>query len=500
MAQLILKQYIPIRQKCLPVVNSQTKKHMETLSMRKAKKSLTFGSKSFLLGQNKNNKLEQPTKDTSQDLEKPPGIRLVDISLLKDPKSSCDNSLDNVHEPERTENENLSISPKCNPVESVDIHNYAWTSSPVFINHNDEAPLDLSKKKQPPEPPPTEEIFPLDLSKNNKNNESHHFASAEEPPPLMPIRNKFIPTSPPMMGKETDLPVVNKSNEQSALTGSQKQIITLDCSQQMTIPNQQAIGIPQILQLQPIQVVFTTNPVLHVDQTPTVSPAQLFPNQSLSPMSPNAYKSNTREKIKTKLNERSQNKQTTEVHVTDLGTSVASLVQPIQMVFTDGKFVQVLPSQSIQKDICEPKNFKEKKSSVLSKPNPIRIVKKSRKRNNPGVGSQASLTTLLEPLSIQTAQNSEGLVMINTYDPSHEYQNRSNNNVTVQNLNQNLMAQNLEKNGTYTKTCSTSPDSMVKTNEMVTSNGGVFCTFRNINRMKTIKSKNKARRKRAKPD
>ena len=161
MAQLILKQYIPIRQKCLPVVNSQTKKHMETLSMRKAKKSLTFGSKSFLLGQNKNNKLEQPTKDTSQDLEKPPGIRLVDISLLKDPKSSCDNSLDNVHEPERTENENLSISPKCNPVESVDIHNYAWTSSPVFINHNDEAPLDLSKKKQPPEPPPTEEIFQL---------------------------------------------------------------------------------------------------------------------------------------------------------------------------------------------------------------------------------------------------------------------------------------------------------------------------------------------------
>lgn len=79
MAQLILKQYIPIRQKCLPVVHSQTKKQMETLSMRKSKKSLTFGSKSFLLGQSKNNKLEQHPKDTSQDLEKPPGIRLVDI-------------------------------------------------------------------------------------------------------------------------------------------------------------------------------------------------------------------------------------------------------------------------------------------------------------------------------------------------------------------------------------------------------------------------------------
>eukprot|EP00091_Calanus_sinicus_P012521 TRINITY_DN28150_c0_g1_i1.p1 TRINITY_DN28150_c0_g1~~TRINITY_DN28150_c0_g1_i1.p1 ORF type:complete len:135 (+),score=12.32 TRINITY_DN28150_c0_g1_i1:474-878(+) len=110
MAQLILKQYIPIRQKCLPVVNSQTKKHMETLSMRKSKKSLTFGSKSFLLGQNQNNKLEQPPKDISHDLEKPPGIRLVDISLLKEPKSLHAISLDNVHEPDTTTDNEKSIN------------------------------------------------------------------------------------------------------------------------------------------------------------------------------------------------------------------------------------------------------------------------------------------------------------------------------------------------------------------------------------------------------
>jgi len=268
----------------------------------------------------------------------------------------------------------------------------------------------------------------------------------------------------------------------------------------MTIPNQQAIGIPQILQLQPIQVVFTTNPVAHGDQTPTISPVQLFPNQSLSPTTPKTHKSGTREKIQTKLNERAQNKPTTEVHVTDLGTSATSLVQPIQMVFTDGKFVQVLPSQNIPSAICEPNNEKEKKNSTLTKPNPIRIVKKPRKRKNPDVGSQASLTTLLEPLSIHTAQNSEGLVMINPYEPSHEYQNRSNNNITAHNLNQNFIVHNFEKNRNFTKTCSTSPNRMVKTNEKVTSNGGVFCTFRNINRMKTIKSKNKARRKRAKPD
>jgi len=38
MAEMILKQYIPIRQKVAPVVNSQTKKYKEAISLRKTKK------------------------------------------------------------------------------------------------------------------------------------------------------------------------------------------------------------------------------------------------------------------------------------------------------------------------------------------------------------------------------------------------------------------------------------------------------------------------------
>lgn len=508
MAQLIFKQYIPIRQKCLPVVNSQTKKHMETINLVKSKKSLTFGSKSCFLERNENkdnkttNKLEQPItphKDTLEDLEKPPGIRLVDISLLKEPKNDLDISLENVHEQERIGNETLLISPKRNSAESMDqsveTSNYAWTSSPVFTNEDDDVPLDLSKKRKPPEPP-NEEQYPLDLSKNNKN---YQYTSAGEPPPLVPIQHKCSAASPPVLGIEIDLNIAGKRVEQPVQTSSQNKIITLDCSQKQSSPNQSTIGIPQILKLQPIQVVFTTNPVLHEEKTQTICRPQIFPDQQLSPVTKNGINDSTREQIKTKLSERLQNKPKPVSQVTDVTTSLASMVQPIQMVFTDGKFVQVLPSQNIPHDISEPTCSKPKKSSLPSKANEIRIVKKPRKRKSPNEGIQASLTAMLQPLSIQNMHHGEGLAA-NTYDPPTEYPNKTNNNNIKKNFNQSLMIQNMGKIDNSAKTSVVSQGSMVKTNEMVTSNGGVFCTFKNVNRIKPLKTKSKARRKRAKPD
>merc|ERR1712106_669946 len=482
MAQLILKQYIPIRQKCLPVVNSQTKKHMETISTRKVKK--TLGSKSLQLKRNKNNNLEHSIpKKSPKDNEKPPGIRLVDISLLKEPECCPNISVDNVQE--TRENKDPSVTPECCVSASPALSNVGWPSSPVHTNQDNETPLDLSQKKKPPEQS-IEEVFPLDLSKSNKNYESHQYNQTGEPPPLMLIQNAHSPISPQIVPSKTDLHSVCEINDLPARTSSQKHIITLDCSKELASTKQQAIGIPQILQLQPIQVVFTTNQVLQLDQAPTACHAQLFPSPPITPVSSNIT---TREKIKTNLNERSLSRQNSAVTASDLGTSAPTMVQPIQMVFTDGKFVQVLPSHNIQDNISNPKNEKEKKSSIHPGPSSIRIAKKPRKRKAPSNKYQASLTTLLEPLSIQPTQNSEGLAMINTYNSSNECIIGSNNNITSTNLYQN-----------HNKPSSVSPNSMIKKNEMVTSNGGIFCTFKNINRMKSLKTNTKARRKRSKPD
>jgi len=161
-------------------------------------------------------------------------------------------------------------------------------------------------------------------------------------------------------------------------------------------------------------------------------------------------------------------------------TSSGTAIQPIQMVFTDGKFVQVLPSQGIQKLRVE--NEKKPVPNIGSC-----NVKEPRKRRRPDERIKTSLTKLQEPLEIESTPHRDGEPLIDSY----EYVAGPTNN-NIFNKNQ----PNFERRDIVSKT----PESMVKTNEMVTSNGGVFCTFKNVNRMRNLRTSAKTRRRRVKPD
>jgi len=464
MAELILKQYIPIRQKSLPVVNSQTKKHTESISTRKIKNR--FGLKLFEENGNKNSNLGEevnvPTQRSSTESDRPPGIRLVDISLLKDPKS-CLPMSKNVQEQKISQPKVIEY----NSSEPPNIPSPGWANSPCQSHTEDteDAPLDLRKKR--PADYIEEEILPLDLSKKTNNNverEHYEHEHTEEPPPLMLIKEPLNKAPAPVLPKQNEsLPIDNKNDP--SITKNNKQMITLDCRDKSQSQNQPAIRIPQLLQLQPIQVVFTTNPVHQVNKVKAAGQTEVFQTEAQQPVTPLSPSESTRQKIKTKLHEKSSIKQ---------NQPPTTSVQPIQMVFTDGKFVQVLPSQSIQND-------------PNSGPS---LVKKPRKRRSLEDKNKPSLSTLLEPSPIKSTLATDRLAVLN----SHEYTCGTNNNLSNHISNQNQ--QNPEAKDTHSKTS----NGMVKTNEMVTSNGGIFCTFKNMNRMKSIRTNAKTRRKRFKPD
>ena len=474
MAEMILKQYIPIRQKVAPVVNSQTKKYKEAISLRKTKNS--FGSKPFQQDGDKNKNLEelvnQQPQISSTNLEKPPGIRLVDISLLKEPKSCSNLSLCNNFQ------ETVSRSHECKSPEPSDIISEdIWTSNPMSPGHIEEAPLDLSKKKLPDQF--SEEILPLDLSRKNNNiNESNQYKNTGEPPPLMLINEPLCSlSSPPLIPTTMGNLYLDDINE-FPIRANRNKMMTLHCSNEPQNTNQQVIKIPQLLQLQPIQVVFKPNPVMELSKSSIAGQTEVFASEARKPVTTVSSSESTRQKIKTKLSKKSMNMQNCDSQGTT--TSSGTAIQPIQMVFTDGKFVQVLPSQGIQKLRVE--NEKKPVPDIGSC-----NVKEPRKRRRPDERIKTSLTKLQEPLEIESTPHRDGEPLIDSY----EYVAGPTNN-NIFNKNQ----PNFERRDIVSKT----PESMVKTNEMVTSNGGVFCTFKNVNRMRNLRTSAKTRRRRVKPD
>merc|ERR1719233_2282336 len=251
-------------------------------------------------------------------------------------------------------------------------------------------------------------------------------------------------------------------------------MITLPCLNEAKNTHQQTIKIPQLLQLQPIKVVYAAPPVLEVSKSKSLGQTEVFASEAQQPVTKASSSESTRQKIKTKLNEKSMNKQNCDFQGTTTTSSTA--FQPIQMVFTDGKFVQVLPSQ---KDSLELRIENEKKPTPALPDVGSCSVKEPRKRRRPDDKNKTSLTKLLEPLAIKSTQH------------SHEYVAGSNNNNILINNKQNFERKDI---------VSKAPESMVKTNEMVTSNGGVFCTLKNVNRMRNLRTSAKTRRKRVKPD
>merc|ERR1711915_764694 len=242
-----------------------------------------------------------------------------------------------------------------------------------------------------------------------------------------------------------------------------------------------------LMKLQPIQVILTANPDLQTNENLKLTGRPIVSKK----VDLAGY--NTKEIIKSKLNERSKKRFVNATHTTEEGTSKRNLVQPIQMVFTDGKFVQVLPKSKDEVLHITAESPMDPKDDLLTTGS-VQVVKKPRKRKKTNNDSQSTstLTTLLEPLSIKAQHKSDGLLVINTYKSSGQLSNPSNNNIT----NKTKSFDTKFGSNYSTITVSSANESMVKTNELVTSNGDLFCTFKNFSKMRASKAKSKVNKKR----
>eukprot|EP00092_Neocalanus_flemingeri_P002806 GFUD01003003.1.p1 GENE.GFUD01003003.1~~GFUD01003003.1.p1 ORF type:complete len:571 (-),score=138.90 GFUD01003003.1:54-1766(-) len=500
MAKLIFKQFVPIRRKCLTVEPSQTKSNKEKVFTKLAKMSLSSCVKSlqYEINKKQSNKISEipadvksmlePTNGKVNDLDIPSVIRLVDITLLKEPSN---NTGSNLFANNTISYQTLSTGLKYNSTEEMTQVD-APSNHLYKTNGGEEAPLDLSKKGQPPEPP-NEEHYPLDLSNKDRQ---YQYGSVGEPPPLMPIQRipqQFVKAFTPVISTANNLNDSNKRVEKFVEFQSIEQTNPVNLSNNPSLNKENQVS-PQFLNLQPIPLVFTTNPVLHAMQTQTVWKDPIMNTDTPSPTIQNVPKDFTKELIGTKLIEKSRNKPSPESQIPEVPSTQANLVQPIKMVFTGGQFVQLLPSQNIQENI-QPVFAKLNTNISHTKTDQIKIVKNPRKKESMAGEIKGSLPVLLHQKQI--IHQNKRLKIEDINEKSHQYKNKDNNNDTTKDkdIKQNsCKIKRLEFNSFQT------PDSLVKTNETVTSNGGVFCTFKNVKRMKMVNVETKRRRKKSKPD
>jgi len=470
-AQLILKQYIPIKQKSHSLVNAKTKRPID-----KGTKKSTGQNVAFKEQRNPDQMHKQATQPNTKEQvkeEKTTGLRLVDISLLKDPKDKQEFSQDNVHKDDEDYDSGLQKK--------------LWTTT--YQNFDADVPLDLSIKSKMETNSPIESL-PLDLSKYKDATEDVSYSLPGDPPPLMLIESKnktACPFSQDTPSRpDTRENVIKLQNEIVVCPMRKSRILTVDGSQIEERNIQQPSLIPQLMKLQPIQVILPENRDLPANGNLILTDSQIDSKK----VDLAGY--NTKEIIRSKLNERSQTRFINATQVKEENTSKRNLIQPIQMVFTNGKFVQVLPKSKDDESNITAESPMDPKDDLLTTRS-VQVVKNPRKRKKTNNVSQSTstLTNLLEPLSIKAQHKSDGLLVINTYESSGQLSNPSNNNIT--NKTKSFHTTYGSNNST---TVSSANESMVKTNELVTSNGDLFCTFKNFSKMRASKAKSRVNKKR----
>jgi len=413
--QMIFNQYVPIRKKCFPLELIQTKESKTEILPRtstKPKMCLKPSNNERYRKQNKRKPNTKPklvpNKNSLTECDNSPKIRLVDISLLKDPPVAPRTEGRTFLAKQTKTNETTKCYSTWNDPNQKEITitkqmpNQIWKSPNLL--ENDDGPLDLRIK-----PKVLEDQLPLDLSTKHKK---LPYESVGEPPPLIPIQttphnySSGSPTLPRAKYKLKSLNITHKNYVEMTEYSEINKNCPNQASQNKDLP---------MLNTNPGQLVFPTFPSMQ-RRTSEKNKIQAFPTAS---------KVNTR-KVKTKLKETTQTKMISQDNDRIVPTNLVSPIQPIQMIFADGQFVQVLPSE------------------------PTRNME-------------------------QSDGNIDTHRKIIAKDQNQEKQNHDR----------------------YTVPTDTR---MVKTNETVTSNGGLFCTFKNMKLIKMLRTKNKPQKKKGKAD